>query len=60
MDFFKSMLPFIMIGMTVLIVGALLVRDSEKNLSSSIMEGLGWAIGFFVAFSTEILVIGSL
>ena len=57
MSFLASVLPILVLGVAVLMVGVLVTRAPQQSLQSAFSEGLCWGIGIFLCFSTEILIL---
>lgn len=57
---FLSMLPSLGIGMILLMAGILITRGPKQSLQSALTESAIWGTGFFLCFSTEILLLANL
>lgn len=60
MQHLSSMLGLLSIGTVILMAGVLLLRDHGQSLQNAFTESLILGIGFFLAFSAEILLISHL
>lgn len=60
MDHLFSMLPLLIMAMSLLMLGILISRSPKQNLCSAIAESLGWGLGFLLSFSAEILLLANI
>lgn len=52
-----SILPLLAIMVVILMVGSLIFRSPKQDLQGAFAEGAIWSSGFFLAFSTEFLLL---
>lgn len=52
-----SILSLLIAMVIVLMIGSVIFRSPRQNLQSAFAEGAVWGTSFFVAFSTEILLL---
>ncbi len=60
MNFLISVLPGLLVGVSVLIVGILITKEPKRTRKKALVESMAWGAGFFVAFSLEALALSSL
>lgn len=60
MHHLTSMLEVLSIATIILMAGILLLRDHGQSLRNAIIESLILGVGFFLAFTAEIMVVSRL
>lgn len=55
MDYLTFLLPVLLTGIAILMVGILIIREPKQSRISAFLESLAWGGGLFVTYTIEIL-----